>query len=134
MSPIQEAEVIRLPEIAQEFPSFAQPLSTEVVGLDSKRVLDILGAFAALILFAPVMMVIFLSLSVLGNPVFTQYRVGRGGKLFACYKFRSMVNGAEQVLADYLRTNPTAREEWQCTFKLTHDPRITPMGHFLRKS
>jgi lipopolysaccharide/colanic/teichoic acid biosynthesis glycosyltransferase len=80
------------------------------------------------------MVLIFLCLSIMGNPVFRQYRVGRGGKLFACYKFRTMVNGAEQVLHDYLQSNPAAREEWLRTFKLTHDPRITPMGHFLRKS
>ena len=80
------------------------------------------------------MLFIFLALSMAGNPVFTQQRVGRGGKLFPCYKFRSMVIGAEEVLADYLRSNPAAQEEWARTFKLTHDPRITPMGRFLRKS
>jgi lipopolysaccharide/colanic/teichoic acid biosynthesis glycosyltransferase len=135
MTPIQEAEAIRLPEIAQDFPSFSPPLSAAYPGgLDAKRLLDIFGASVALILCAPVMLVIFLCLSVMGNPVFMQQRVGRGGKLFACYKFRSMVNGAEQVLDDYLRANPAAREEWQQTFKLAHDPRITPLGRFLRKS
>jgi lipopolysaccharide/colanic/teichoic acid biosynthesis glycosyltransferase len=70
----------------------------------------------------------------MGKPIFSQQRVGRGGKAFACYKFRTMVVGAEQVLADYLRGNQAAKEEWLRTFKLTHDPRITPVGRFLRKS
>ena len=133
MSLVQEAEAIRLPEISQEIESF--PASHDLaLPADGKRVLDVLGACAALILCAPVMLLIFLCLSIMGSPIFRQYRVGRGGKLFACYKFRTMVNGAEQVLHDYLQTNPAAREEWLRTFKLTHDPRITPMGHFLRKS
>jgi lipopolysaccharide/colanic/teichoic acid biosynthesis glycosyltransferase len=80
------------------------------------------------------MIFLFLGLSIAGNPIFAQQRVGRGGKLFRCYKFRTMINGAEQVLADYLEQNPAAREEWRLTFKLAHDPRITPIGHFLRKS
>ncbi|HJT44110.1 MAG TPA: sugar transferase [Rhizomicrobium sp.] len=80
------------------------------------------------------MLIVFLSLSVFGNPIFSQRRVGRDGKLFSCYKFRSMVNNAEQVLEDYLRDNPAAQEEWLRNFKLAHDPRITPMGAFLRKS
>jgi len=96
--------------------------------------LDIFGASLALILFGPVMLITFLALSIAGSPIFIQQRVGRDGKLFPCYKFRTMVVTAEDVLADYLSNNPAAQEEWLRTFKLTRDPRITPMGHFLRKS
>lgn len=135
MALVREAEAIRLPEIAQEFESRPAPATLYTVpGIDTKRMLDIAGACFGLVLCAPVMLLIYLLLSIVGNPIFRQYRVGRGGKLFACYKFRSMVNGAEQVLHDYLQKNPAAREEWQRTFKLARDPRITPMGHFLRKS
>lgn len=135
MSLMPEADVVRLPEIAQEFPALSRPVPLAASpAMDAKRLLDIFGAFVALILCAPVMLVIFLGLSVMGKPIFTQQRVGRGGKPFACYKFRTMVVGAEQVLADYLRTNQSAKEEWARTFKLTHDPRITPVGRFLRKS
>jgi lipopolysaccharide/colanic/teichoic acid biosynthesis glycosyltransferase len=80
------------------------------------------------------MLLIFAALSIFGNPIFVQQRVGRGGRLFPCYKFRTMVNNAEQVLIDYLQNNPAARDEWQQTFKLTDDPRIRPIGHFLRKT
>ena len=134
MSPILEAAIVR-PELAADFDTYeAAPARTAPQGFEAKRLLDILGASAAFILCAPVMILIFLGLCFQGNPIFAQQRVGRGGKLFRCYKFRTMINGAEQVLADYLEHNPAAREEWRLTFKLTNDPRITPMGHFLRKS
>ena len=138
---LQEAEAVRLDEIAQEFDSLSRPIAlsrpnafTTAPTLDGKRLLDVLGASVALVLCAPVMLFAFLALSVAGNPIFVQQRVGRGGKLFPCYKFRSMVVGAEEVLADHLRNNPAAQEEWLRTFKLAQDPRITPMGRFLRKS
>ena len=132
---LQEADAVRLNEIAQEFDSLSRSNSSSPApAIDAKRLLDIFGASVALILGAPMMLFIFVALSIAGNPVFTQQRVGRGGKLFPCYKFRSMVVGAEEVLADYLRANPAAQDEWARTFKLAHDPRVTPMGRFLRKS
>jgi exopolysaccharide production protein ExoY len=70
-----------------------------------------------------------------GAPIFFgHYRVGRDGRLFHCLKFRSMLRNSEQVLADLLRDDPAARAEWQRDQKLTNDPRITPIGHFLRRS
>ena len=134
MSPILEAAIVR-PELTADYDIYkVAPARSTPQGFEAKRLLDILGASVALILCAPVMILIFLGLCFQGNPIFAQQRVGRGGKLFRCYKFRTMINGAEQVLADYLEHNPAAREEWRLTFKLTNDPRITPMGHFLRKS
>src|SRR5215510_10049333 len=100
MSLMPEADVVRLPEIAQDFSSHALPMPAAASPeWDAKRLLDICGACIALILCAPVMLAIFLGLSLMGKPIFAQQRVGRGGKPFACYKFRSMVVGAEQVLA-----------------------------------
>lgn len=70
-----------------------------------------------------------------GAPVlFAHYRVGLDGKLFRCMKFRSMLRSSEQVLADLLRSDPAAREEWARDQKLKDDPRITPIGRFLRRS
>lgn len=70
-----------------------------------------------------------------GAPVlFAHYRVGLDGKLFRCMKFRSMLRSSEQVLADLLRSDPAAREEWVRDQKLRDDPRITPIGRFLRRS
>jgi exopolysaccharide production protein ExoY len=70
-----------------------------------------------------------------GAPVlFAHYRVGRDGKLFRCMKFRSMLRNSEQVLAELLRDDPQARAEWARDQKLANDPRITGIGHFLRRS
>src|SRR5690606_1071087 len=69
-----------------------------------------------------------------GPVVFSHRRVGFGGKPFDCYKFRSMVANADDVLTAYLEANPEAALEWERTRKLRHDPRVTFFGHMLRKS
>ena len=70
-----------------------------------------------------------------GAPLtFGHLRVGRHGRMFRCLKFRTMVRDADQRLADLLARDPQARAEWAETQKLQHDPRITPIGRFLRLS
>jgi exopolysaccharide production protein ExoY len=70
-----------------------------------------------------------------GAPVFfAHYRVGCNGKLFRCLKFRTMFRNSEQTLADLLMDDPNARAEWKRDQKLAHDPRITPVGNFLRRT
>ena len=54
--------------------------------------------------------------------------------MFLCYKFRSMVKDANKVLTDYLSSNPAARDEWNRTFKLAKDPRVSRFGMFLRRT
>ena len=101
--------------------------------LSAKRIFDIVGATIALIFFSPIMAIIYILLKfTCGKPLFFHLRVGRNGVPFHCYKFRSMVINADQVLIDHLNNNPAAREEWNQTFKLTNDPRITWCGGFLR--
>lgn len=101
-----------------------------------KRMMDVTVALVALVLAAPVMVVIALlvRLSDRGPAVFSHTRVGFGGKPFACYKFRTMVANSGQVLVDHLASNPEAAREWEQNWKLRHDPRITFLGHILRKS
>jgi lipopolysaccharide/colanic/teichoic acid biosynthesis glycosyltransferase len=65
---------------------------------------------------------------------FGHYRVGRNGRLFRCFKFRTMVPNADQVLADLLARDGAVREEWLRDQKLVNDPRITRIGRFLRKT
>jgi len=69
------------------------------------------------------------------GPVFYRHtRIGRGGKPFGVYKFRSMYRDSGERLTTILRSDPLARREWESCFKLKNDPRITRMGRFLRKT
>ena len=69
-----------------------------------------------------------------GPVIFAYDCVGKIGKIFKCYKFRSMVINAQERLVQYLRENEEAREEWEKYYKLKKDPRITKFGEKLRKS
>jgi exopolysaccharide production protein ExoY len=101
-----------------------------------KRALDLTVASTALLLALPLMLVVALLIKVIsGGPVlFAHRRIGFNGRPFNCYKFRTMVKDAEQVLEEYLARDPRAAEEWRATQKLKHDPRITLLGQILRKS
>jgi len=100
------------------------------------RALDVIGASAALLLLAPVMLLTALALRLLdpGPLLFAHTRVGKGGLPFRCLKFRSMTVDADARLARLLETDAAARAEWQETQKLRADPRITAIGRFLRRS
>ena len=96
------------------------------------------GQVLALVIIAavsPVMMVLAWVIARDGGPAtFQQYRVGCGGHLFRCIKFRTMRHDAERVLQEVLRTSPAMLAEWQRDFKLADDPRVTAFGRWLRRS
>ena len=69
-----------------------------------------------------------------GRIIFAHKRVGAAGKKFPCYKFQTMIPNAEEKLKEYLAENPAAKREWEETFKLTNDPRVTKLGNFLRRT
>lgn len=98
--------------------------------------LNQLLALWILVLLAPLMAAVaFLIWRRDGAPVlFAHYRVGHDGKLFRCMKFRTMYRDAERMLSQLLERDPAARAEWQREQKLLSDPRITPIGHFLRRT
>ena len=98
--------------------------------------LNQLLALSILVLLAPLMAAVaFLIWRRDGAPVlFAHYRVGHDGKLFRCMKFRTMYRNAERMLSELLERDPAARAEWQREQKLLSDPRITPIGHFLRRT
>lgn len=101
-----------------------------------KRALDVVLATLALIFIAPLLLVIaaIIKLQDGGPALFVQKRIGQNGETFSCFKFRSMTTNASERLAELLERDPAARHEWETTHKLRHDPRITKLGHFLRKS
>ncbi len=102
----------------------------------AKNTFDFCFAVVALCFFAPLMLVIAVLILVLnGRPIFySQWRVGKGGRLFRCFKFRTMVPNSDQVLTDLLSSDHAAQEEWMATQKLAIDPRISSLGRFLRKT
>jgi len=100
------------------------------------RGFDMSVAGLAILAFLPLMLIVFLLVKYTskGPGVFCQQRVGRNGDMFPCYKFRTMVIDAQEQLERVLAQSPTARLEWERDQKLRHDPRITPIGEFLRKT
>ncbi len=97
-----------------------------------KRVLDIVAASLGLLLFLPLLpfLAILTQLETKGPLFFRQKRVGQNGRLFNCYKIRSMVPNAEQLKVEYAHLN----EATGAAFKIRDDPRITRVGKFVRRS
>lgn len=106
------------------------------VGGATKRLADIVLAATALVLTAPVMLVVaMLSRAATGAPaIFAHPRVGHGGRIFHCYKFRTMSVVSAEDFQRCLDADPALKREWQETQKLRHDPRVTRIGRVLRKS
>lgn len=101
-----------------------------------ERGLDIALALTALVFAAPLLLAIAIIVKLQdGGPIlFGQQRIGRYGRTFRCYKFRSMATNAEAALEALLASDPQAKAEWELDHKLKRDPRITPIGNFLRRS
>lgn len=94
-----------------------------------------LVALALLVAAGPLMLVLAWLIRRDGGPAtFKHYRVGCGGRLFRCVKFRTMRTDAERVLHELLARDPAARAEWQRSQKLVRDPRVTAIGHWLRRT
>jgi exopolysaccharide production protein ExoY len=121
-----------------------QQPTTQTIGLErdrkalfpiAKRALDMIGAGIGLVLLSPFFLIVALMVRADGGPAFFAHqRVGRGGKLFGCLKFRSMVIDSQARLETLLANDPAARAEWEATRKLKNDPRITRIGRFLRST
>ncbi|EMX4955230.1 undecaprenyl-phosphate galactose phosphotransferase WbaP [Raoultella planticola] len=100
-----------------------------------KRVFDITGSLAIIVILSPALIYISRKVKKDGGPaIYGHERIGKGGKPFKCLKFRSMVVNSKEVLEQVLASDTEARAEWDATFKLKNDPRITKIGHFLRRT
>ncbi|WP_329799360.1 sugar transferase, partial [Escherichia coli] len=100
-----------------------------------KRIFDLVGSIAIIITISPLLLYIYNKVKKDGGPaIYSHERIGKGGKIFKCLKFRSMVTNSKEVLEDLLSKDIQAKQEWEATFKLKNDPRITKIGHFLRRT
>jgi undecaprenyl-phosphate galactose phosphotransferase len=100
-----------------------------------KSALDYAGSAALLVLLAPAMATIALLVLRTGRPLlYAHERIGRNGKVFRCFKFRTMVPDASEKLSELLERDPDLRAHWLTRRKLKADPRITPFGGFLRRT
>ena len=101
-----------------------------------KRIFDLTLTICGGLIISPFLLLIALAVAIdnRGHVIFAHRRVGAGGKKFSCYKFQTMVPDAETKLKKYLAENPEAKREWDETFKLTNDPRVTKLGSFLRRT
>ncbi len=103
----------------------------------AKRTFDIIGSICGIALLVPITIGIKIANIIHKDkgPVFyTQTRIGKDGKEFKLYKYRSMIVGADEKLKEYLKENEDARKEYKKYKKLKNDPRITKVGAFIRKT
>ncbi len=102
-----------------------------------KRIVDVLGSLIGLIFVFPLTIVVGIANFIFGDrgPIFfTQKRIGKNGKIFKMYKFRTMVTDADEKLQYYLENNKELRQEYELYKKLKYDPRVTKIGNLLRKT
>jgi len=103
-----------------------------------KRSMDIIGALVALAIFLVPMLLVALMLKLEGqggSPLYAGMRVGKDGRPFRCWKFRTMEPGTDHLLHEYLAANPEAKAHWDRYFKLPNDPRVqTRTARFIRKA
>ena len=102
----------------------------------AKRMFDIVVTICGGIFILPFMLIIvaIIYLDSGGPIIYKQKRIGKNGKEFSFYKFRSMVKNADTILEEYLSTHENEKNEWQKNFKLKNDPRVTKIGRIIRKT
>lgn len=108
------------------------PVKKRLVYKATKRLLDFVISALLLVLLSPLFLIvaIIIKCTSKGHVFYTQKRVGMDGKELHLYKFRSMVDGADEMIDSF---TPEQKAEYMENYKLAHDPRITRFGHFLRK-
>jgi exopolysaccharide production protein ExoY len=104
--------------------------------LGAKRTSDILMALIALVVLFPLILLVCLAVKLQdgGPALFAHRRVGQRGRSFSCLKVRTMFVDSDERLRAILEASPVARAEWARDHKLRNDPRVTPVGRFLRRT
>lgn len=130
---------VEVPQIAvnvnAEIPAFSQDSSDSAYRRSGKRLLETALIILALPVVVPLILFAALLVSLDGHlPFYVQKRVGAGGREFNMWKLRTMVPDAAAQLDAYLLADADAAAEWASTQKLKSDPRVTRLGHFLRKT
>ena len=128
---IQELSILELPKKKKDL------LNSELTYKFIKRAIDIIGSLVGIMLLVPMTIGIYIANLIVGDKgsiFYSQNRIGKDGKIFKMYKFRSMVVGADEKLKKYLEENEDAREEYRINKKLKNDPRVTKIGKFIRKT
>jgi Undecaprenyl-phosphate galactose phosphotransferase WbaP len=100
-----------------------------------KRLTDVGGVILGGLVISPILIALTLLLFIQtkGNILYGHARIGKGGKKFFAWKFRTMVKDADKILEEYLDKYPEMRSEWEASHKLKNDPRVTPLGKILRR-
>ncbi|MCR9130414.1 MAG: exopolysaccharide biosynthesis polyprenyl glycosylphosphotransferase [Alphaproteobacteria bacterium] len=128
-----EAEVLDFPPEDVALMEVRDPLGRPLAVM-VKRAFDVAVAGLAVLALSPVLALLMLAIRSDGGPaIYRQPRIGKGGRIFQCLKLRSMVLDADVRLEALLKADRDAAEEWRAYQKLTHDPRITPVGRIIRK-
>lgn len=116
--------------------SYPYTFSCKIKHIPLKRIFDFFFSLSVLLFGMPVFLLIAVAVrcSSKGKIIYSHERIGRGGVPFKCYKFRTMYPDADLILSEILQNNPKKLQEWNQTHKLKDDPRITPIGTFLRRT
>jgi exopolysaccharide production protein ExoY len=111
-------------------------IAKNAVGGQLKRVFDIVCASILLLLTLPLFIIVAFILKIMDQSpiIYKHVRVGLWGRRFTCFKFRTTVVDSENVVKALLDDDPGTRTEWEQNQKLINDPRVTPVGRFLRES
>lgn len=113
----------------------SHPFRAERYQATTKRLIDLLICAVLLPGLLPIIACLYLVARLDGGPAFFGHvRIGQNGRAFRCWKIRTMVVDAQSRLEALLESDPAAREEWERDRKLRNDPRVTPIGDFLRKT
>lgn len=102
----------------------------------TKRLFDIITSICLLVLLSPLFIIVMIAIVIesKGSPIFIQKRIGLNGKVFNMFKFRSMYKNADDMLKEILESDEKLADEYAINRKLKKDPRITKVGHIIRKT